>query len=271
MMRKIGLKRPSKLKLGPKKVSPPTVPGDQTGIRISGVYSECGLPGVSEGLDVSFESVHSESLGLYRDDRSQTSGSSSGYGGSGGSTVQSEPLPEYRLAARHSSFHPTSSRRQSHTSHTLVSTPSSAGSPHDFSPTKASRCSLSSLDSGWSSNTNPGPLSSFTSHEDGRRLSTISSSSSVMAPPRTSSISSATFRGSSESVASSRCSQSDLYRSGPRHHRYSSNSSLGSSRNGEDRICTMDLRQMIEQGITQLQLGKNSNSDGLRAQSNTKL
>ena len=135
MMRKIGLKRPSKLNLGPKKVSPPTVPGDQTGHRISGVYSDCGLPGVSEGLDVSFDSVQSESLGLYRDDRSQTSGSSSGYGGSGGSTVQSEPLPEYRLAARHSSFHP-GSRRQS--SHTLVSTPSSLGSPHDLSPTKAS-------------------------------------------------------------------------------------------------------------------------------------
>ena len=150
MMRKIGLKRPSKLNLGPKKVSPPTVPGDQTGHRISGVYSDCGLPGVSEGLDVSFESVHSEGLGLYRDDRSQTSGSSSGYGGSGGSsTVQSEPLPEYRLAARHSSFHPSSSsRRQSHS--VLVSSPSSGvGSPHDLSPTKASRCSLTSLDSGW--------------------------------------------------------------------------------------------------------------------------
>merc|ERR1719433_1996808 len=75
-----------------------------------------------------------------------------------------------------------------------------------------------------------------------------------MAPPRTSSISSATFRGSSESVASSRCSQSDLFRSGPRHHRYSSNSSLGSSRNGEDRICTMDIRQMIEQGLPDLEI-----------------
>ena len=31
--------------------------------------------------------------------------------------------------------------------------------------------------------------------------------------------------------------------------RYSSNSSLGSSRNGEDVICTLNLRQMIEQGI----------------------
>ena len=126
MMRKIGLKRPSKLNLGPKKVSPPTIPGDQTGTRISGVYSDCGLglPEVSDGLDVSFDSVHSEGLVVYRDDRSQTSGSSSGYGGS-----------EYRLTARHSTFHPAQ-RRQSQT---LVSTPSSAGSPHDSSPTKGSR------------------------------------------------------------------------------------------------------------------------------------
>ena len=31
--------------------------------------------------------------------------------------------------------------------------------------------------------------------------------------------------------------------------RYSSNSSLGSSRNGEDVICTLNLKQMIEQGM----------------------
>ena len=234
MMRKIGIKRPSKLNLGPKKVSPPTIPGDQTGNRVSGVYSESGiglgLPSISDGFDVSFESVHSEGLAVYRDDRSQTSGSSSGYGGS-----------EYRTVARHSTFQP-GQRRQSQT---LVSTPNSGGSPHDISPTKGSRASMSSLDSGWASN--PVTFSSFASHEDGlsssqqRRLSTISSSSSVMAPPRTSSISAASFRGSSESVASSRCS-------GPRQQRYSSNSSLGSSRAGEDRICTMDIRQMIEQG-----------------------
>ena len=237
MMRKIGLKRPSKLNLGPKKVSPPTVPGDQTGLRVSGVYSESGLtvglPDLGDGFDVSFDSVHSEGLAVYRDDRSQTSGSSSGYGGSAG---------DYRLAARHSTFQP-GTRRQSGT---LVSTPSSAGSPHDISPTKGSRASMSSLDSGWASN--PVTFSSFASQEDTaqhRRLSTISSSSSVAAPPppRTSSISAASFRGSSESVASSRCSGSRQQRS-----MYSSNSSLGSSRAGEDRICTMDVRQMIEQG-----------------------
>ena len=201
-------------------------------------------PEVSDGLDASFESVHSEGLVLYRDDRSQTSGSSSGYGGS-----------EYRLTARHSTFHPAQ-RRQSQT---MVSTPSSAGSPHDSSPTKGSRASMSSLDSGWASN--PVAFSSFASHEDSlappqhRRLSTISSSGSVVAPPRTSSISAASFRGSSESIASSRCSQSDMFRQQRSH--YSSNSSLGSSRAGEDRICTMDVRQMIEQGITTSQRGKN--------------
>jgi len=210
---------------------------------VSGVYSDLGLPDVSDGLDVSFESVHSEGLAVYRDDRSQTSGSSSGYGGS-----------DYRH--RHSTFLPQ--RRQSQA---LVSTPSSAGSPHDSSPTKGSRASMSSLDSGWASN--PVAFSSFASQEESqshshgvvtaqhRRLSTISSSSSVVAPPRTSSISAASFRGSSESIASSRCSQSDLFR---QRSRYSSNSSLGSSRASEDRICTMDIRQMIEQGLPELEI-----------------
>jgi len=35
----------------------------------------------------------------------------------------------------------------------------------------------------------------------------------------------------------------------PPQSRYSSNSSLGSSRNGEDVICSLNLRQMIEQGV----------------------
>ena len=51
-MRKIGLKRPNKLSLGPKKVSPPIIPGggggDLGGQRVSGVYSEAGSNSVGE-------------------------------------------------------------------------------------------------------------------------------------------------------------------------------------------------------------------------------
>ena len=156
------------------------------------------------------------------------------------------------------------------------STPgSSVGSPTD--PRDTCRNSMSSLDSGWASNNVP--LSSFCSHTSAsslnsdktsvsneehdhprpmstfqnRRLSTLSSTSSchpapVPPPQRTSSIRTS-FRGSSESVSSSKCSQSDIYRPNPSHQRrYSSSSSISSSRNGEDSICTMDIRSMILQG-----------------------
>ena len=157
------------------------------------------------------------------------------------------------------------------------STPgSSVGSPTD--PRDTCRNSMSSLDSGWASNNVP--LSSFCSHTSAsslnsdktsvsneehdhprpmstfqnRRLSTLSSSSSchpapVPPPQRTSSIRTS-FRGSSESVSSSKCSQSDIYRPNASHQRrYSSSSSISSSRNGEDSICTMDIRSMILQGM----------------------
>ena len=63
MMRKIGLKRPNKLNLGPKKVSPPIIPG-AGGQRISAVYSEDGEAGGQQGtmeFNISFDSVHSDS------------------------------------------------------------------------------------------------------------------------------------------------------------------------------------------------------------------
>jgi len=172
----------------------------------------------------------------------------------------------------------------------------------DQSPTKGSRNSMSSIDSGWASNPVPG-FSSFCSrasnsslnsdktsfsnedveirqhqqHLSQRRMSTISnggSGSSGPPPPKRQS-STSSFTGSNqhtprnsmrpassqESVGSgiqqaqgrtpptaclSSRSSSNL---GASQSRYSSNSSLGSSRNGEDVICTLNLRQMIEQGV----------------------
>ena len=169
--------------------------------------------------------------------------------------------------------------------HAHPATPgSSVGSPVEAGPY---RTSMSSLDSGWAShNTHRGGLSSFTSHastsslnsdrtgisiaEDQmedirpmvtfpqRRLSTLSSGQApAPVPQRTSSIR-ASFRGSSESVSSiSRCSGSDIYRpasnsSGGHQRRYSSSSSISSSRNGDDAICSLDVRQMIAQGTNRL-------------------
>ena len=317
MMRKIGLKRPNKLNLGPKKVSPPIIPGgggsDLGGQRVSTVYSESGEHGSAMDFNISFDSVQSDSAALYgmrnmqggvqnmqefvRDDCSdssygQASGSSSGYS----SNVTSElgdnsarmrgqvssfshrpgdfkepvcPPPGHQVVMRHAPGAPP--------------TPgSSVGSPVEAGPY---RTSMSSLDSGWASH-NRGGLSSFTSHASAsslnsdrtgvsgvsgmaedqledirpmvtfpqRRLSTLSSGQApAPVPQRTSSIR-ASFRGSSESVSSiSRCSGSDIYRpasnsSGGHQRRYSSSSSISSSRNGDDAICSLDVRQMIAQG-----------------------
>ena len=132
---------------------------------------------------------------------------------------------------------------------------------------------MTSLDSGWSSNNVQ--MTSFCSqtssssvhsertsisHDDcdlknkpntsfqHKRLSTMSTGyPPVIAPQRTSSIRSS-LRGSQESVSSSRTSQSDIYRSGSSQRRYSSSSSISSSRNGDDSICSMDVRNMIAQG-----------------------
>ena len=54
MMRKIGLNKRS---LGSKKVSPPQVPGGEAGSRVSGVYSDSGLP--HDAFNSSFESFSS--------------------------------------------------------------------------------------------------------------------------------------------------------------------------------------------------------------------
>eukprot|EP00090_Calanus_glacialis_P005081 TRINITY_DN13905_c0_g1_i1.p1 TRINITY_DN13905_c0_g1~~TRINITY_DN13905_c0_g1_i1.p1 ORF type:complete len:775 (-),score=100.21 TRINITY_DN13905_c0_g1_i1:376-2700(-) len=300
MMRKIGMNRPNKLSLGPKKVAPPTIPGDQSANRISGVFSESGLSDIRDGansetFNASFESFNSDGVyGMaseclqemytHREDcgdsiYGRSSGPSSGSMSSGySSNIQYEKQdyrnqvlknghPEQYHAQRQSEFkEPFNVAYRPH-----PSTPNSVGSPQDLSPTKGSRNSMSSIDSGWASN--PVALSSFCSRNSTsslnsdktsfsneeletrpivpyqqRRLSTISSGPSSLqqrnAPIRSS------LRGSAESVGS-RSSQSDLYSSRvpTRQTQYSSSSSLGSSRNGEDSICTLDVRQMMSQGL----------------------
>ena len=322
MMRKIGLKRPNKLNLGPKKVSPPIIPGgggsDLGGQRASSVYSESGEHGSAMEFNISFDSVQSDSAAMYgmrdmqggvqnmqnmqefvRDDCSdssygQASGSSSGYS----SNVTSE-LGDNSARMRGQVSASSFSQRPGEFKEPVIPPPghhvvmrhappttpgSSVGSPVEAGPY---RTSMSSLDSGWAShNTNRGGLSSFTSHASAsslnsdrtgasgvsgmaedqledirpmvtfpqRRLSTLSSGQApAPVPQRTSSIR-ASFRGSSESVSSiSRCSGSDIYRpasnsSGGHQRRYSSSSSISSSRNGDDAICSLDVRQMIAQG-----------------------
>ena len=115
MMRKIGLKRPNKLNLGAKKVSPPIVPGDggsaaNTVNRISGVYSEHGDYRDTHRVEfnVSYDSIQSDvyceqTRELVSDNCSdssygQTSGSSSGYG----SNIQYDT--EYRLGTSRQSL-----------------------------------------------------------------------------------------------------------------------------------------------------------------------
>ena len=136
MMRKMGLKRPSKLQLGPKKVTPPSVPGER---RVSAVYSEGGgsNPG-QQGFNVSFDSCASEPVvqlqlqEVERDDCSEAScGQGSGSSGYSSGQQRGGPGCHAPVVLRHT---PASS----------VSSPVEAGPGY-------SRTSLSSLDSGWAS------------------------------------------------------------------------------------------------------------------------
>ena len=214
----------------------------------------------------------------------QASGSSSGY--SANVTSEREDSARMRGQVSASSFKEPLCPPQGHhvvMRHAPPSTPgSSVGSPVEAGPY---RTSMSSLDSGWASH-NRGGLSSFTSHASAsslnsdrtgasgmsgiaedqledmrpmitfpqRRLSTLSSGQAPAPVPQRSSSIRASFRGSSESVSSiSRCSGSDIYRpasnsSGGHQRRYSSSSSISSSRNGDEAICSLDVRQMIAQG-----------------------
>ena len=265
MMRKMGLKRPSKLQLGPKKVTPPSVPGER---RVSAVYSEGGgsNPG-QQGFNVSFDSCASEPVvqlqlqEVERDDCSEGSlGQGSGSSGYSSGQQRGGPGCHAPVVLRHT---PASS----------VSSPVEAGPGY-------SRTSLSSLDSGWASAQQPVMMSSFSSLASSpppppppalstfsRRLSTLSSSSVASAhgppapvPQRTSSIrgpgcGAASLRGSQESVSSSVCrssvSGSDLHHphvSAGAGRRHSSSSSLSSSRTGEEAICSLDIRQLLAQG-----------------------
>ena len=147
MMRKIGLKRPNKLNLGAKKVSPPIVPGDGSSAanpvnRISGVYSEHGDYRETHGVEfnVSYDSIQSDvycdmsqTRELVSDNCSdssygQTSGSSSGYG----SNIQYDT--EYRLGTSRqslSTFHQPP--RQSEFKANLETGPKVEGSIANFS------------------------------------------------------------------------------------------------------------------------------------------
>ena len=135
MMRKMGLKRPSKLQLGPKKVTPPSVPGER---RVSAVYSEGGgsNPG-QQGFNVSFDSCASEPVvqlqlqEVERDDCSEGSlGQGSGSSGYSSGQQRGGPGCHAPVVLRHT---PASS----------VSSPVEAGPGY-------SRSSLSSLmDSVW--------------------------------------------------------------------------------------------------------------------------
>ena len=148
MMRKMGLKRPSKLQLGPKKVTPPSVPGER---RVSAVYSEGGgsNPG-QQGFNVSFDSCASEPVvqlqlqEVERDDCSEGSlGQGSGSSGYSSGQQRGGPGCHAPVVLRHT---PASS----------VSSPVEAGPGY-------SRTSLSSLDSGWASAQQPVMMSSFSS------------------------------------------------------------------------------------------------------------
>jgi hypothetical protein len=294
MMRKIGLNRPNRLSLGPKKVSPPQVPGDDAGgvKRLSGVYSDSGVsaPG-SDVFNTSLESCSSEGAVI-----SGTRGGSAGvvlpseggqYGASSSDFPSHHDIPGNMFAARPGTLGVHCEKAEMMTSVHQFKEPysvpyrsmSTVSSPtQENSPSKGSRNSMSSIDSGWASNSVPG-FSSFCSRNSNsslnsdktsfsneelesrplvhqsqsqRRLSTISNGPPP--PKRQSSTSSFTTHqggrnslrtsGSQESVGSSRQS-SDRMTTQTSH--YSSSSSLGSSRNGEESICTLDLRQMIEQ------------------------
>jgi len=300
-MRKIGLNRPGRLGHGPKKVSPPCVPGtSDSSRRVSGVYSDSGLP--PDSFNSSFDSFTSEVLGAAS---SEHGGAYSSYPSEGSlyGATRGGPSPPCRPDSLYVP-RPVLNERPVEVSEQLFKEPyvpyrssSTVSTPsQEPSPTKGSRNSMSSIDSGWASNPVPG-FSSFCSrasnsslnsdktsfsneeietrnhqqqhhpHSSQRRMSTISSGGSQNGPPppkRQSSTSSFTTgsnqhtprnsmrpASSQESVGSGH--QQVQGRSPPAapssNSRYSSNSSLGSSRNGEDVICSLNLRQMIEQGV----------------------
>ena len=176
MMRKIGLNRPSRLGLGPKKVAPPQVPGGEGLRRISGVYSESGLPPGVDAFNSSFDSFTSEVPGAAGSDGGSfpscpSSEQGSIYGEARGpapcrpdSLYVGHPLPpppqEVAMPAGHFK-EPYVPYRSSST----VSSPTQDAS----SPTKGSRNSMSSIDSGWASNPVPG-FSSFCSRASNSSL-----------------------------------------------------------------------------------------------------
>jgi hypothetical protein len=176
MMRKIGLNRPGRLGLGPKKVAPPQVPGEPHGLRrISGVYSESGLPPGTDAFNASFESFSSEGAPLPDGARAYPPSEGSLYGGSS----RGPPSPPCRPDSLYMGRGPGQARpvqpvpqgaevmfKEPYVPYRSASTVSS---PTDHSPTKGSRNSMSSIDSGWASNPVPG-FSSFCSRASNSSL-----------------------------------------------------------------------------------------------------
>ena len=174
MMRKIGLNRPGRLGLGPKKVSPPCVPGDPSR-RVSGVYSDSGLP--TDSFNSSFDSFTSEVLdatgsehgGAYASFPSE--GSIYAAARPGPSRPDSLYVPRPALSSQKEQPEEVTTEQlfkepyvPYRSSASTVSTPS-----QDASPTKGSRNSMSSIDSGWASNPVPG-FSSFCSRASNSSL-----------------------------------------------------------------------------------------------------
>ena len=230
MMRKIGLNRPGRLGLGPKKVSPPCVPGSDPNRRVSGVYSDSGLN--PDTFNSSFESFTSEVLGAASSEHGGAYASYPSEGSLYGST-RGGPSPPCRPDSLYVP-RPTQNERPEVMTEQLFKEPyvpyrsaSTVSSPvsQDQSPTKGSRNSMSSIDSGWASNPVPG-FSSFCSrasnsslnsdktsfsnedveirqhqqHLSQRRMSTISNGGSGSAgpPPPKRQSSTSSFTGSNQ-------------------------------------------------------------------------
>ena len=189
MMRKIGLKNRNH---GPKKVSPPQIPGEQGDLRrISGVYSDSGLPAGADAFNSSFESFSSgpASVGPPGSDGGQdvyaSPSEGSVYGGSSRGApsppclLPSPPCrpdslyvarggfagPSQRGELRGPSEHQFKEPFVPYRSMSTVSSPTQ----EQPSPTKGSRNSMSSIDSGWASNPVPG-FSSFCSRASNSSL-----------------------------------------------------------------------------------------------------
>ena len=231
MMRKIGLNRPGRLGLGPKKVSPPCVPGSDPGRRVSGVYSDSGLP--PDSFNSSFDSFTSEVLGAGSSEHGGAYHSYPSEGSLYGGNRSAPPCrPDSLYVPRPAAERPEVNSEQLfkepyvpyRSNASTVSTPS-----QEPSPTKGSRNSMSSIDSGWASNPVPG-FSSFCSrasnsslnsdktsfsneevetrpvlhqqqqHPSQRRMSTISNGggSSTGPPPPKRQSSTSSFTGSSQ-------------------------------------------------------------------------